>query len=122
MRARHRERVPGFTNTAAAGVTHRRLVDVDHGPHTIGWLITDDCNRADGVGSRLLQRDDGASALLADEFRPNRLRRASAVKKAETTDPGDPSSCRAAMASLPVILEQDAAGSRTVEVRQGDRE
>ena len=61
---------PGFSNTAAAG--GHFIFDwttLTNGPHTIGWLITDDCNRADGVGSRFFnvtngrQRADGSTRL-----------------------------------------------------------
>ena len=62
---------PGFSNTSAAG--GHFIFDwstLTNGPHTIGWLITDDCNRADGVGSRFFNVTNGVSALTTpDEFR-----------------------------------------------------
>src|SRR5439155_14639459 len=57
---------PGFSNTAAAGGHY--IFDwstLTTGAHTIGWLITDDCNRADGVGSRFFNVTSGTK-LLAD--------------------------------------------------------
>ena len=36
-----------------------------NGSHTIGWLITDDCGRADGVGSRFFNVTNDTN-LLAD--------------------------------------------------------
>ncbi len=44
---------PGYTNAAAAG--GHFIFDsttMTNGLHTIGWLVTDSCGRADGVGSR----------------------------------------------------------------------
>ena len=44
---------PGFSNTTNAG--GHAVIDwslLSNGPHTIGWTITDDCGRTDGVGSR----------------------------------------------------------------------
>lgn len=47
---------PGFTNSPAAGghyvLDTTQLAD---GVHTIGWLLIDDCNQADGVGSRFFK-------------------------------------------------------------------
>ena len=55
---------PGFSNTAAAG--GHFIFDwstLTNGAHTIGWLITDDCNRADGVGSRFFNVTTGTSLV-----------------------------------------------------------
>ncbi len=44
---------PGFSNASNAG--GRALIDstaLSNGIHTIAWYVVDDCNRADGVGSR----------------------------------------------------------------------
>ena len=59
-------RFPGFSNTAAAG--GHFIFDwstLTNGAHTIGWLITDDCNRADGVGSRFFNVTTGVNAVRA---------------------------------------------------------
>jgi CSLREA domain-containing protein len=61
---------PGFSNTAAAG--GHAIIDwtaLTNGPHTIGWLITDDCNRADGVGSRFFNVTSGTNVVAASDFR-----------------------------------------------------
>jgi hypothetical protein len=61
----------GFSNSAAAG--GHFIFDwsaLAPGPHTIGLLVTDDCNRADGVGSRFFNVAAGSSLTTADaEFR-----------------------------------------------------
>ena len=52
----------GFSNSAAAG--GHFIFDwtaLTNGIHTIGWLITDDCNRADGVGSRFFTVQNGGA-------------------------------------------------------------
>jgi hypothetical protein len=130
---------PGFSNTSAAG--GHFIFDwstLTNGPHTIGWLITDDCNRADGVGSRFFNVTTGVSALTAAseassdaDFRLTAFAEASAVKKAEATLPNSVASgfsrkeddllLARGYGELPMILEPDAAGARTVEVPQGDR-
>jgi hypothetical protein len=117
---------PGFSNTAAAG--GHFIVDwttLANGPHTIGWLITDDCNRADGVGSRFFNVTGGTTALTAPEsalkaeassVAPFRL-------KAEATaerDSGDVLLSRG-YGELPVVVEPGPGGSRTIEVKQGER-
>jgi hypothetical protein len=117
---------PGFSNTAAAG--GHFIFDwstLTNGPHTIGWLITDDCNRADGVGSRFFNVTTGVSALLADdaEFRlkAEATNLDPVVSAFRRKDGEDPVLLSRGYGELPVILEPDAAGSRTVEVRQGER-
>ena len=59
---------PGYTNAAAAG-GHYTLdtTTLTNGMHTIGWFVTDNCDRADGIGSRFFtvanlveHCDDGA--------------------------------------------------------------
>ena len=65
---------PGFSNSAAGG--GHFIFDwstLTNGLHTIGWLITDDCNRADGVGSRSFNVTNGVSALTASSDAPFRL-------------------------------------------------
>jgi len=44
---------PGYTNANAAG-GHFTLdsTQLTNGLHTIGWIATDNCGRADGIGSR----------------------------------------------------------------------
>ncbi len=54
---------PGFANSAAAG--GHFIFDwstLTNGPHTIGWLVTDDCGRAEGVGSRFFNVTSGTTS------------------------------------------------------------
>jgi hypothetical protein len=113
----------GFSNSAAAGGHY--IFDwttLTNGAHTIGWLITDDCNRADGVGSRFFNVTTGTSLVAATpDFR----------LKAEATDLESVASAfrrkeddllvAHGYGELPVILEPDSAGARAVDVPQGDR-
>jgi DNA-binding beta-propeller fold protein YncE len=57
---------PGYTNAAAAGA-HYTLdtTQLTDGVHTIGWLVSDSCGRAEGVGSRFFTVTNGGSALTA---------------------------------------------------------
>mgnify|MGYP003342217433 CR=1 FL=1 len=45
---------------AAGGHFTFDTTSLTNGVHTIGWLITDDCNRADGVGSRFFTVSNGS--------------------------------------------------------------
>jgi len=111
---------PGFSNTAAAG--GHAIIDwtaLTNGPHTIGWLITDDCNRADGVGSRFFNVTGGTSARTAPELR----------LKAETTrvvafgrneDAAALVLTRGYNGSAEVLVAS-GSGTHTVGVKQGER-
>jgi alpha-tubulin suppressor-like RCC1 family protein len=131
---------PGFSNSAAAG--GHFLFDwstLAPGTHTIGWLVTDDCGRADGIGNRFFNVTTGTGAVTAPEFRLKtetfssagfRLKAETSSSagfrlKAETTgdegrNPGDVLLSRG-YGELPKIVEADRAGSRTIEVKQGER-
>lgn len=53
---------PGYTNAAAAGGHFTfDTTTLTNGLHTIGWLVTDSCGRADGVGSRFFNVANSAS-------------------------------------------------------------
>jgi hypothetical protein len=59
---------PGFSNGANAGGDY--LIDsttLSNGTHQIGWLVTDSCGRADGIGSRFFNilNGGGSSSLAA---------------------------------------------------------
>jgi hypothetical protein len=56
----------GHTNAAAAG-GHYTLdtTALADGMHTIGWLVTDSCGRADGMGSRFFTVANGSNASAA---------------------------------------------------------
>jgi hypothetical protein len=103
---------PGFSNTAGAG--GHFLVDwstLTNGLHTIGWLITDDCNRADGVGSRFFTVSTGQNLTAAMT--------AGALAAAQTESTEAITVARG-FGELPAIVTGDA-GRRTIEVRQGER-
>jgi hypothetical protein len=103
---------PGFSNTAAAG--GHFIIDwstLTNGPHTIGWLITDDCNRADGVGSRFFNVTGGTSVTTVQS-------RAVAEGQSESMDA---ITVARGYGELPEIVRPDETGSRTIEVKQGGR-
>jgi Immunoglobulin I-set domain len=55
----------GFTDASAAGGHY--LLDTTHladGVHQIGWLVSDSCGRADGIGSRFFNVANGGSGAL----------------------------------------------------------
>jgi YVTN family beta-propeller protein len=107
---------PGFSNSAAAG--GHFLFDwstLTNGPHTIGWLITDDCNRADGVGSRFFNVTGGKSLSRASP------EMAAAVLRVGQIESDAAITVAHGYGELPEIVAPGEAGSRTVEVRQGDR-
>jgi sugar lactone lactonase YvrE len=56
---------PGYTNAAAAGA-HYTLdtTTLTDGVHTIGWMVTDSCGRADGIGSRFFTVANGSSITV----------------------------------------------------------
>lgn len=64
----------GFTDASAAGGHY--LLDTTNladGVHQIGWLVTDSCGRADGIGSRFFNVANGGSgALTASDSRITR--------------------------------------------------
>jgi hypothetical protein len=105
---------PGFSNSAAAG--GHFLFDwstLTNGPHTIGWLVTDDCGRADGIGSRFFNVTAGASLAAAPEsglfdaaasaFRRNQLLLARGFGE------------------LPQQIQPGARGIYEIELPQGER-
>ena len=130
---------PGFTNSAAAG--GHFIFDwstLRNGPHTIGWLVTDDCNRSEGVGSRFFNVTNGANALVpapsdfplkAETGRDDHF-----SLKAEATDASPAVALRPSAADEQDLLvltrgyggsaELISAGendSPTIEIKQGER-
>jgi photosystem II stability/assembly factor-like uncharacterized protein len=106
---------PGFSNTAAAG--GHFIFDwstLANGAHTIGWLITDDCNRADGVGSRFFNVTGGTSQTSAATAH------VSAVAEGQSESTAAITVARG-YGELPEIVTPDKAGSRTIELKQGGR-
>jgi hypothetical protein len=105
---------PGFSNSSAAGA--HALFDwssLTNGTHTIGWLITDDCGRADGVGSRFFTVSNGAAAS-AESTGAGATRgglEAVELESAETV------LLLRGENELPEVL--DVSKSRIVEIKQG---
>jgi YVTN family beta-propeller protein len=139
---------PGFSNSAAAGGHY--IFDwstLTNGVHTIGWLVTDDCNRADGIGSRFFNVANGVSALTASPDAQLRLKAESSPdaqfrlkaetspdaelrSKAETTDPVVSAFRRnratevlvsRGYGELSEIVTPDDTGDRSIDVKQGER-
>jgi uncharacterized repeat protein (TIGR03803 family) len=117
---------PGFSNSStASGYYVFDATQLSHGTHTIGWLVTDDCNRSDGIGSRFFSVTAGTNALTtpALSLKAEALLSAGFRLKAETT--GEESAAAVLLArgygELPEIVEADSAGARTITVKQGER-
>jgi hypothetical protein len=109
----------GFSNSNGAGGYY--ILDTTpyaNGSHTIGWLITDDCNRADGVGSRFFSIQNGSQvagsrAALAPSVQ---------IQAAEHgVDSADVVTVAYGYNNLPAIVGPDATGLRMIHVGQGDR-
>jgi hypothetical protein len=108
---------PGFTNSAAAGGHY--IFDwstLANGVHTIGWLVTDNCGRADGIGSRFFTVTNGVSAVTAG---PAEFRLKADATEIEAQDAQVLVS--RGYGELPEILRPDETGSRTIEVTQSGR-
>jgi sugar lactone lactonase YvrE len=113
----------GFSNTAAAG--GHAIIDwtaLTNGSHTIGWLITDDCNRADGIGSRFFSVTNGTALRAADTdaavVAPASL---FAANRPDETESDLAITVARGYGELPEIVEPGIAGSRVVDMKQGDR-
>jgi hypothetical protein len=117
---------PGFTNGGGAGGAY--FIDtttLTNGVHQIGWLITDNCGRAEGVGSRFFTVANATSTTV---LQPGDTVSASGVEPLEGI------TSRRVMASLseaevtvqidggnPVALSANANGMRLVKIKQGSR-
>jgi hypothetical protein len=103
---------PGYSNSAAAGGHY--IFDwstLSNGVHTIGWLVTDDCGRADGIGSRFFNVTNGTGLLAG--LTPG----AAMVAQTESQEP---ITVARGHGELPEIVTGEW-GSRTVEIKQGER-
>ncbi len=108
---------PGFSNSAGAG--GHFLFDwstLTNGPHTIGWLITDDCNRADGVGSRFFTVTTGTNLRVAPDTAATR-----AVQTMSLAESAAAITVARGFGELPLVVDPALGGSRTIEVKQGER-
>jgi hypothetical protein len=113
---------PGFSNSDAAG--GHFLFDwstLTNGTHTIGWLVTDDCGRAEGIGSRFFTVTSGTAATSqAAEARaltaPSGVR-ADVDRERESAEPV---LVRRGDSELDQRVAAEA-GVRVVDVRPGER-
>jgi len=65
---------PGFSNGAGAGgAFHVDLSTLTNGTHQIGWFVTDNCGRAEGIGSRFFSVINGnVTVPTADAASPDK--------------------------------------------------
>jgi hypothetical protein len=113
---------PGFSNTSGAGGHY--IFDwstLSAGSHTIGWLITDDCNRADGVGSRFFTVTGGTNVTAEATAETTAGTTAAMTVAAELTESAEAITVAHGYGELPQIVAPGAAGSRVVEITQGGR-
>ncbi len=115
---------PGYSNSAAAG--GHFIFDwstLSNGPHTIGWLVTDDCGRADGIGSRFFNVTTGSSVVAAPDVTSFRLKaEATERESGAKTESNEPITVAYGYGGeLPRVVEPGLDGARTVEIKQGDR-
>jgi hypothetical protein len=116
---------PGLANTAGAGGSY--VFDssaLTNGTHTIAWLVTDDCNRSDGIGSRFFAVNNGSLTVGPDTSAAAELTigpgfKAQAARQRVASD--EPITVARAYGELPAIVAPDADGERVVRVRQEDR-
>ena len=115
----------GFSNSDAAGGHY--IIDwstLTNGVHTISWVITDDCNRADGVGSRFFNVTNGTNLTAGQTNAVSAI--AAPILSAGALRPNEPESdepitVARGFGELPEIVTPGQAGSRIVEVKQGER-
>jgi hypothetical protein len=108
---------PGFSNSDAAG--GHFIFDwstLTPGAHTIGWLVTDDCNRADGVGSRFFNGTAGSNLVAAPASA-----QLVASQVAGEIESNAPITVARGYGELPEIVEPGTGGSRTVQIKHGER-
>jgi hypothetical protein len=109
---------PGFSNSTAAG--GHFVFDwstLTTGAHTIGWLVTDDCGRADGIGSRFFNVANGTNLMAA----PAGAAAAAFAQVVAETESNEPLLFSRGYGELPERVEPGLAGSRIVELKQGER-
>jgi hypothetical protein len=105
----------GFSNSAAPG-GHFVLdtTTLVNGRHTIGWLLTDDCSRADGVGSRFFTVENAVPAVQAAPG-------TAAGLTAERRESDAPITVSRGFGELSQTIGPDATGQRIVRMTQGER-
>jgi hypothetical protein len=117
---------PGFTNAGgASGAYYLDTTSLADGPHTIGWYVVDNCLNADGIGSRVFNVANGASAT---ELEPG-----SAIEAALAAPAEGITAARTATRVIagevtvafnggePAAAAPNADGVRVVPIAQGSR-
>jgi hypothetical protein len=114
----------GFANTEAAG-GHFTFdwSSLSAGPHTIGWLVTDTCNRADGIGSRFFNVTATASLTIGVDSADSSSVRSPAPNALRVTeaDSDAPITLARGFGELPQLVSASETGERMVAVEQGGR-
>jgi DNA-binding beta-propeller fold protein YncE len=94
-------RFQGFANAdAAGGHFFFDWSTLSTGPHTIGWLVTDDCGRAEGIGSRFFNVTTGTMGT------------------SQTAQAGTPD----AMSAMRAASDGERESAESVFVRRGNSE
>jgi len=112
---------PGFTNaTNAGGAFFINTTALTNGRHQIGWLVTDSCGRADGIGSRFFNvlntGTDAAAQAARDAVASAPSTEALAVRPASA----EPVAVRQ-MGGDWQTVGRNADGTRVVELNQDGR-
>ena len=109
-------RFPGLSNTSDAGGSFVfDTTALTNGTHTIVWLVTDDCNRADGIGSRFFTVSNASLSTGSDAA----ISTVQSVR--QHAGSSDPIAVARGYGELPALVWPDASGERTVRVAQGER-
>ena len=114
---------PGFSNSAAAG-GHAEInwASLTNSTHTIQWVLTDDCNRVDGVGSRYFNNPTGTALTAAEtEGVVTAAPGLFGASRAAATESDAAITVARGYGQLPEIVDPGIAGSRTIEIKPGER-
>jgi YVTN family beta-propeller protein len=105
---------PGYSNGAGAGGAYYiDTTTLSNGAHTIGWLVTDNCGRAEGIGSRFFTVSNGSS--LAPLSAMPTVTAADAIRHAID----EPVVVRRGLDAVPV--EAGSSGEHVVTLAQDER-
>ncbi len=107
---------PGFSNGAGAGgAYHINLATLATGTHQIGWYVVDNCNRAEGIGSRFFNVLQGSAALPEASAVVTAPRPATNV----VGDSAAPIDVRRGLDTT--VVTPNPAGTRVVAIAQSER-
>jgi hypothetical protein len=105
---------PGFTNTnGASGAYYLDTTTLTNGTHQIGWFVTDNCGRSEGIGSRFFTVLNGSSTV------PLAARPTTTAADAARAIIDQPVVVRRALEAVPV--EATADGNHLVTIRRDER-